>query len=127
MSLSQKLLKNNPFASTLQNTHTYVALMILVVGVGSFGLGRLSQQPVVKAAVSIEEAYIPQVVAATTTCEVGSPTQRGDFVASKNSDKYHYTWCSGAQRIKEENKVWFETREEAEAAGYTPASNCKGL
>ena len=45
-------------------------------------------------------------------------------VVSKNSDKYHFTWCSGAKRIKEENKLWFETEAAAQAAGYTKAGNC---
>lgn len=45
-------------------------------------------------------------------------------VVSKNSDKYHFTWCSGAKRIKEENKLWFETEASAQAAGYTKAGNC---
>jgi methylphosphotriester-DNA--protein-cysteine methyltransferase len=56
-----------------------------------------------------------------------SATNKGTYVASKSGSAYHFPWCSGAQRIKEENKVWFETKEEAELAGYRPASNCKGL
>ncbi|OHA15361.1 MAG: hypothetical protein A3G52_00010 [Candidatus Taylorbacteria bacterium RIFCSPLOWO2_12_FULL_43_20] len=51
----------------------------------------------------------------------------GLLVGSKTSDKYHYPWCSGALRMKEENKIWFKSAEEARAAGYTPAGNCKGL
>jgi hypothetical protein len=51
----------------------------------------------------------------------------GSYVASKSGEKYHLPWCSGAQHIKEENKVWFKTKAEAEAAGYTPAANCKGI
>ena len=51
----------------------------------------------------------------------------GSYVASKKSDKYHLPWCSGAQRISEENKVWFASKEEAEAAGYAPAGNCPGI
>jgi methylphosphotriester-DNA--protein-cysteine methyltransferase len=51
----------------------------------------------------------------------------GSYVASKNGTKYHYPWCSGAKRIKDENKVWFDTVEQARAAGYTPAANCPGL
>jgi len=51
----------------------------------------------------------------------------GQVVASKSGSKYHLPWCSGAQAIKEENKVWFASREAAEAAGYEPAANCKGL
>lgn len=49
------------------------------------------------------------------------------LVASKNGSKYHFPWCSGALRIREENKLVFGSREEALEAGYTPASNCKGL
>jgi len=56
----------------------------------------------------------------------GLPLEKS-FVASKNGTKYHYPWCPGAQSIKEENKIWFSTKEEAEKAGYQPASNCKGL
>lgn len=51
----------------------------------------------------------------------------GQLVGSKNGTKYHYPWCSGAERIKEENKIWFQSAEEAKRAGYTPAANCPGL
>lgn len=49
------------------------------------------------------------------------------YMASKNGTKYYLPSCSGAKRIKEENRVWFGTKEEAEAAGYSKAANCKGL
>ena len=45
-------------------------------------------------------------------------------VTSKNSDKYHHTWCAGVKKIKEENKVWFNSAQEAESRGYTLAGNC---
>src|SRR3989344_2109913 len=45
-------------------------------------------------------------------------------VASRNSEKYHYTWCAGAKKIKEENKVWFSSAQEAESRGYALAGNC---
>jgi hypothetical protein len=51
----------------------------------------------------------------------------GAVVGSKNGTKYHYPWCAGAQTIKEENKIFFASIEEARAKGYTPAANCKGL
>lgn len=49
------------------------------------------------------------------------------IVASKKGSVYHYIWCSGAKRIKEENKVYFNSKKEAETAGYRPAKNCEGL
>ncbi|HXK41143.1 MAG TPA: hypothetical protein VJ046_03565 [Candidatus Paceibacterota bacterium] len=45
-------------------------------------------------------------------------------VVSKNSDKYHYSWCSGAKRIKPENQIWFNSAQEAESKGYVLAGNC---
>lgn len=49
------------------------------------------------------------------------------YVASKNGAKYHLPTCPGAKRIKEENKIWFDSKQEAEKAGYSPAKNCKGI
>jgi len=49
------------------------------------------------------------------------------IVASKNGSAYHYIWCPGAKQIKEENKIYFNSKKEAEAAGYRPAKNCEGL
>lgn len=49
------------------------------------------------------------------------------FVASKNGAKYYFPWCSGASKISPNNLIKFNTREEAELAGYEKASNCRGL
>ena len=47
------------------------------------------------------------------------------YVASKNSTVFHMPDCKWAQRIKEENKIWFTTREEALDKGYKPCKVCK--
>lgn len=65
---------------------------------------------------------IPLVPVGTTI----APTE-GMYVASKSGTKYYLPSCSGAKRIKEANRIWFATKEEAEAAGLTPAVNCPGL
>jgi hypothetical protein len=54
-------------------------------------------------------------------------TQAHTYVASKTGKKYYLPTCAGAKRIKEENKIWFATREQAAAAGYSPAAKCKGI
>ncbi len=43
------------------------------------------------------------------------------FVGSVNSDLYHHQSCSVVGRIKKENQLWFSSRREAEAAGYSPS------
>ena len=48
----------------------------------------------------------------------------GIVFASKDGTKFYYDNCSGGKSIKTENKIWFETEEEAKAAGYTLATNC---
>jgi len=82
--------------------------------------------------VAIEYVGAASVSAGSVRAADGVDTEKpvsagGAFVASKTGEAYHFPWCSGVLRIKEENKVWFETREAAEAAGYRPAKNCKGL
>ncbi|OGW78855.1 MAG: hypothetical protein A3C51_04375 [Omnitrophica bacterium RIFCSPHIGHO2_02_FULL_46_20] len=49
------------------------------------------------------------------------------YVGSKNSTKYHYTWCRWAQKINPNNKVTFNSAQEAKAAGYIPCKVCKPL
>ena len=46
----------------------------------------------------------------------------GMFVASKNSKIYHSPDCQYAKRIKEENKIFFKSAEEAREKGYGPHS-----
>jgi len=50
-----------------------------------------------------------------------APTSQKQFVGSVNSSLYHHKDCATANRIKEENKLWFASTEEAEAAGYQPS------
>ena len=47
------------------------------------------------------------------------------YVGSKNSDKYHLPDSGTAKNIKEENKVCFKSKEEAESRGYIAGSSVK--
>jgi methylphosphotriester-DNA--protein-cysteine methyltransferase len=47
------------------------------------------------------------------------------YVGSVKSDKYHYSTCKWAQKIKPENLVTFKSAKEAMAAGYIPCKVCK--
>lgn len=66
-------------------------------------------------------------VETTSTSSEEIVLTKTEYVGSKNGTKYHLPWCAGAKQIKEENKVWFSSKTEAEKAGYSPASNCKGI
>lgn len=107
----------------------FLAGLIVLVSVGSFGLGRLSVIWPEKQPLTIMQNDKLQMPKTTFASPIGSADNLalGKYVASKNGLSYHFPWCSGAKRIKEENKVWFQTKEEAEAGGYKPAANCDGL
>ncbi len=108
-------------------------LIIILVAVVSFGLGKLSEQERERGGertpVRIEGAAAAISALDTSETEGTAPTPypEGKFVASRNSDVFHFPWCPGAARISEANKVWYPSREAAEAAGLRPAANCKGL
>jgi len=102
-----------------------LAVVIILVALIGFGLGRLSKIKEGKAPLIVENTQ--NDANAQIAPSISNTTADGGVVASKNGTKYHYPWCSGAATIKEENKVTFSTIEEARKAGYLPASNCKGL
>jgi hypothetical protein len=121
-------------------TSTDLVLSVLIIGVSgvSFYLGRISTNEVPNSMQSAQltgsiinkavdenaPSYKEKSNGDETTLQVAP---EGGYVASKNGTKYHLPWCGGAKQIKEENKVWFKTKDEAVKAGYTPASNCKGI
>ena len=59
--------------------------------------------------------------AASTTAATVS---QGPFVGSSKSDKYHYTSCSSAEKIKPANLVTFSSSADARAQGYVPCGIC---
>ena len=114
----------------LLDDRLFSALLILCVGIASFGLGRASvpqNTPEYGHEPTMVEQKDQVARAIDTKNTASSGLSEGQYVASKNGTRYHLPWCGSAKNIKEENKVWFATREEAEAAGYTPAQNCEGL
>lgn len=102
----------------------FYPLFILCVAVISYSIGRIS---------IIEQKREPLLIipSSATSSPLFPSGKEGEqsalLVGSKNGSKYHFPWCSGANRITEVNKVYFKNAEEAKAKGYTPASNCPGL
>lgn len=117
--------------SVLERQDIYLSVVLVLVAVASFGLGR---QSVTAGAGGNEVRELEQVTKAAV-----SPAPAGDtaakntslpttyYVASKSGKAYHLPHCSGAKSISEANKITFATKAEAEAAGYRPAANCKGI
>lgn len=139
--LAEKFEKVKELASEYSR-ELYIGAIVILVGIGSFGLGRLSsilpqKEPITitKWGNPLEEGKMPpesQNGAVKGESEaLGSaaidPITQGKYVASRKGTSYHFPWCPGAKQIKEENKIYFDTKEAAQKAGYRPAANCDGL
>lgn len=94
-------------------------LIVLLVALASFGLGRLSVLETVRPPISIMNA--------PALAEPRGMHTGGLIVASRTGGAYHFPWCASAANIAPQNKIWFASEEKARAAGYSPAKNCKGL
>jgi len=116
-----------PSFPTWVNRHQRDILLVVagtLIAVSSFNLGRFSASQ--DHQVSIHQAGGSAVATGSDAiAETGPMDTRVVVSRSSSSRKYHYSWCSGAKQIKEENKVWFATAALAEAAGYSLAGNCR--
>lgn len=130
----------NDFTNKIKNkldidTFTIMCLFIIVgVGIGSFGLGRLSvlnnrnnQNDEVKIVDTRDQqasvAKIDSNSIINNTIEDNINEKK--YVASKNGKLYYSIGCSGAKRIAEKNKIWFANESDAKKAGYEFSSSCK--
>jgi len=110
--------------SFLRSEQTFYAALICMVGMIAFMLGRYS---VLQPEIDLSSANNSAGVVFVDTPDAVVETGVTRVVASKSGAKYHLLTCSGASSIKEENKIYFNSIDQAKAAGYTPAANCKGL
>ena len=114
------------FSVLRERDDIFIGAIIIFVGLLSFGLGRLSV-PLEESAVRVLSSDVESVAGIDESLSASVILSQNKYVASKRGTKYHAPWCSGAQRIKDANKIWFASKIEAEKAGYSPAANCKGL
>lgn len=113
-----------------------VCLIIVFVGISSFELGKYSvSNQSSPDPITIEESGSGTQDANTATTSPADVGKSGDkaitdstqVVASKTGKRYYLPWCGAAQRISDKNKVYFASALEAEKAGLTKATNCKGM
>ena len=123
MNILSKILN---FVKLRQKDIFLVFCMVLIAIIG-YNLGKINSLKQTPITVNGGEANIYSAVDdknQTTSKNTQAQVIDRRVVVSKNSDKYHFTWCLGAKRIKEENKIWFENEVAAQAVGYTKAGNC---
>lgn len=112
----------------LDDDQFFYTLLILLVGLLGYTLGMASAT---SKSDTQSEVFTPLVFEQGAMLSDAAVTKEmiatGDYVASVHGTKYHFVWCGSADRINEENRVYFDSAEKARAAGYTPAATCEGL
>ncbi len=112
----------------VDNFHIVFSLIIIGVALSSFALGRIS----VEMNKDNEDKEVKNYTIKNSE-EKGiegedfstNDKEEKKYVASKNGKLYYSLNCSGASRIKEENQIWFSSKDEAEKTGYSFATSCK--
>ncbi len=106
-------------------------IIVILVGLGSFGIGRLSKG---NSSSGIQISYENQEASVIRSTESTIPktpnsniTQKTsqNYFASKRGQKYYSIGCSAGKTIKEENRIYFSSSTEAEQSGYELSSSCK--
>lgn len=59
-----------------------------------------------------------------TARPTATPAPQVKYIGNRNSYKFHYTWCSSVDQMKESNKVFFYYRSDATSRGYVPCKRC---
>ena len=135
--------KIKSFIESEKGKDVLIVLIVVLVGLASFELGRLSkengssglkieypsQDSQTANAISFnqnssnltqnEDASVPSVKSTSTE------SSGKNFVASSRGKKYYPIGCPAGSNLKESNKIYFASREEAEKAGYALSSACQ--
>lgn len=112
-----------------------VIIIIILVGLGSFGLGRLSKNadsglkieyPNQEAnTISSLNKSLFNLPLNSNISENNKKINSGNYFASNRGTKYYSLGCSAGKTIKEENRIYFKTSTAAQEAGYELSTACK--
>lgn len=120
--------KIKQFIESEKGKDIMIVAIVILVGLGSFELGRLSKE---NNSSGIKIEYPGQNMengtiqtASVINSNVPENTDKNFFASSKGT-KYYSIGCSAGKTIKLENRIYFATKSDAERAGYELSSSCK--
>ena len=121
--------KIKAFVESEKGKDILTVIIVILVGLGSFELGRLSKE---NGATGIEKEYPNQMTnqaaeysSLLQNTRIEKDSSEKNFFASNRGTKYYSIGCSAGKDIKQENRIYFTKKEEAERAGYELSSSCR--
>lgn len=107
-------------------------IILVLVGLGSFALGRLSKSSKPSLKIDFKGSQLEESTPISSKNQGGSITSTksssktsGNYFASIRGSKYYTVSCSAGKTIKAENRVYFASATEAQEAGYELSSSCR--
>lgn len=124
--------KIKQFIESEKGEDILVVIIVILVGLGSFELGRLSKEGS-SSGIKIEytnqngtqEANVVSAISSSIKISAAENSAGKNFFASNRGTKYYSLGCSAGKTIVQKNRVYFATREEAEKAGYELSNSCR--
>ena len=118
------------FLESKKGQDILVIIIVILVGIASFELGRLSKESNdngLKIDYKGQEAnIIDSYNTQNNNIEgnIGNPKTDGYFASSKGK-KFYSVSCSAGKTIKQENRIYFSSSTDAINAGYELSSACR--
>lgn len=97
----------------------FLGALIVLLSLSSFSLGRLSK------IFDDRPEFSFQNLPGLETNTLNPVVSTGTIVATKGGKKYYFVWCKAVVNLKEQNKIYFNSEDDAKRAGKTLANNCK--
>lgn len=97
--------------------------IIIFISIGSFSLGILHERNRYLDSHPIQVSYSQEAVDLWNRYQNVS-IEYQNFFASKSGSLVYPSGCTSGDRIKDENKVYFNTLEEALGEGYRVSDSC---
>ena len=117
--------KIKQFIESDKGKDVLIVIIVILVGLCSFELGRLSKSSD-SSGIKIEYAgETEKMENQAANLILTTDTSGKNFFASSKGSKYYSLGCSAGKSLKQENRIYFATREEAEGAGYELSSSCR--
>jgi hypothetical protein len=135
--------KIKQFVESEQGKDILTVIIVVLVGLSCFELGRLSKENST-AGIKIDypnqngsqgagtilsdesvQTTAPTTNSVSSKIPVATYSSGKSYFASSKGSKYYSIGCSAGKTIKQENRVYFATGEEAQTAGYTLSASCK--
>ena len=121
------------FYGKKKSIFTFLGISIIILSFFLCGCGeekdKTASEPDTKVIINMPEddtvnGYRKQKVQTEKTNET-KKIFNGTYYVNKNSKKFHFTYCSYASKISDENLFVSDNREQLISEGYSPCSSCK--